>query len=94
MVLARCLLRRKLLLYPPLKTKLICTVHDSILLDAPKKEVDLICRLLFETWKDLPAFYEENFKEKFTLPMRVEVMVGHDWKNMKEVVPNGENNYA
>lgn len=85
MVLARCLLASKLRKIPGLGALMICTVHDSILLDVPDEEVELVCRLLFETWDELPGFYKEMFKEEFDLPCRVEVMVGRDWKNMTEV---------
>lgn len=68
-----------------LESKLISTVHDSILIDAPDNEVDIVVELLYNTWKDIPKEFEKRFNVPFNLPMRVEVQVGRDWGNMKEV---------
>lgn len=65
--------------------KFICTVHDSILIDAPKRLVTPIVDCFYETWDVLPALFERKFGIPFDLPTKVEVLAGQDWHNMEEV---------
>lgn len=83
MVLARCLLMRKLREYPQIRW--LCTVHDSILFDCPSDLVTTLARMIFETWDELPAFFEETFGVKWDLPCRVEVSSGPNWKDQTEI---------
>jgi len=85
MVLVRCLLNRKIKRNLNLisRTKLICTVHDSIVLDSPEEEVEDVVRLIYETWADIPKNFERYFGERFDLPCRVEVGVGINWNEQK-----------
>jgi DNA polymerase I-like protein with 3'-5' exonuclease and polymerase domains len=59
-------------------------VHDSILIDCHKEEVNAICDLVFEVFDDLPKNFEKIFGKKFNLRLGVEIQVGMDWKNMKD----------
>lgn len=64
---------------------MICTVHDSIVLDSPKKEVNDVVRLIYETWTEIPQLFETYFGEVFDLPCRVEVSAGPNWKEQQEI---------
>lgn len=83
MVLARCLLWRKLRAYPQIKW--LSTVHDSILFDVPTDLVSFLAEKIFETWDELPAFFEATFGVAWDLPCRVEVSSGPNWKDQKEI---------
>jgi DNA polymerase I-like protein with 3'-5' exonuclease and polymerase domains len=67
-----------------LRSKLISTVHDSILVDSPKEEVDKVCELLYNTWKDIPENFRKLFGVEFNLPMRCEIQIGPTWGNMED----------
>ena len=83
MVLARVLLRRRLHGIPGVL--FVCTVHDSIVWDCEPSKVDLVVDVTFGVWEDLPAFFELKFGVPFDLPAKVEVSVGPNWKDMKEI---------
>lgn len=63
----------------------VSTVHDSIMLDVSVRNVDRVVRTFFETWQELPTDFEQRFKIPLDLPQRVEVGVGPNWKDLKEV---------
>jgi len=86
MTIARVLLftRRMDIQLPVL---LLSTVHDSILIDSPKKYVDKTVNMLYNVWNDIPKEFERQFGVAFNIPLRCEVSVGKDWGNM-EVVKN------
>jgi DNA polymerase-1 len=67
-----------------LKSKLICTVHDSIVIDSPTSEVDEICDTVEGVWKDIPLNFHRLFGVQFDLPLNVEIQVGSNWGNLQE----------
>lgn len=67
------------------KPLLLSTVHDSILIDSPKEEVDKVIEVVYNVWKDIPAEFERQFGVKFNVPMRCEIQVGPNWGNMEKV---------
>jgi DNA polymerase I-like protein with 3'-5' exonuclease and polymerase domains len=69
---------------PDMSSKLVSTVHDSIVIDAPSNEVDKVCELVYNTWSCIPMEFARRFNEPFNLPMRVEIQVGPDWGNMED----------
>jgi len=85
MMLARLSLGRRLTGLS--KVQLLATVHDSILIDTESTSVDQIVKILFDVWRDLPQNYERCFKPAsfHGMPCRVEVKVGPNWKEMKEI---------
>ena len=60
------------------------TVHDSIVCDVEESEVIPVTKLFHEVFADLPANFEKMFKVKFNLPLRCEVGVGKNMKELKE----------
>lgn len=64
-------------------SRMIGTVHDSILTDGPQEEVDTIVQLCYNVWSDLPMNFEKLFGVPFNLPCRVEVQTGPNWKDMQ-----------
>lgn len=69
-----------------IKGVLINTVHDSIVIDCPSKEVDRWVTLTNEVFRDLPGNINKLFPEaKFNLPVKVEIAVGNNQKDLTEV---------
>lgn len=83
MVIARISLRNRMRKLN-LKSLLICTVHDSIVIDCPDDEYKLVCKLCHEVFRDIPANFEKLFGHKFNLPMRCEVLYGKTLGTMEE----------
>lgn len=83
MVLARVSLWRHLRTME--NVKWVCTVHDSIVLDAPKKEVLSVIRTVYDVWNALPQEFEKRFKVPLDLQPKVEVSYGVNWKDQKKV---------
>ena len=80
----------RILLWTYMKTdhlpwKLISTVHDSILLDILKKDVDKVVEVLYNVWTEIPKEFEKRFSTPFNLPMRCEVQIGENWGSMEDV---------
>lgn len=67
-----------------IRSKLVCTVHDSIVVDAPEEEVTIICDTINGVWKDIPRNFERLFSVKWDLPLECEIKVGPDWGNLEE----------
>lgn len=69
-----------------IKGVLINTVHDSIVIDCPPKEVDRWVALTNEVFRDLPGNINKLFPEaKFNLPVKVEIAVGNNQKDLEEI---------
>lgn len=68
-----------------LKSLLICTVHDSIVVDAPQEEAMQVCKLMFDVFDDIPSNFKRLFGVEFNLPMRCEVSIGNNWEDTTEV---------
>lgn len=68
-----------------LKSLLISTVHDSIVVDALQDEAKMVCQLMFDVFDDIPKNFERLFKTKFNLPMRCEISIGNNWEDTTEV---------
>jgi len=81
MSIARILVYRRIPMVAP-RSLLISTVHDSILIDSPKIEVDKVVDLCYNAWKDIPQSFEKLFKVPLNVETRVEVQVGPNWKEM------------
>lgn len=68
-----------------LQAKLIMTVHDSIVVDCPKEEVDIIVKLFYEVFEDAPKLFKAWFGKEFNLPLRCEVSVGPNMSDLEDV---------
>ncbi len=68
------------------KSLMICTVHDSILLDALDNEKEIICNTIPLVFQDLNKNFKRVFNGvEFNLPLRCELSIGPDWGSMKEI---------
>jgi DNA polymerase I-like protein with 3'-5' exonuclease and polymerase domains len=82
MVLARVLFARKLNELALVGADMVCTVHDSIVLDCRPDVVAPVVQVVKDTWAELPAFFERCFGVELDVPMTVEVQTGMNWKDM------------
>ena len=64
---------------------LINTVHDSIVADVDKKSVDKTVELMYNVFRDVPTNISRIFNVNFDLETKVEILVGHDMYNLKEL---------
>lgn len=62
---------------------LINTVHDSIIIDAPEEHTDLLAQLMLDVFEAVPRNFQRLFGVEFNIPMKAEVQVGNNWKDMK-----------
>ena len=66
---------------------LINTVHDSMVFDARllPEQMKVFAADLKQIMERAPTYYEEKFGVKFTLPLKVEVSVGENWKDQEVI---------
>jgi DNA polymerase I-like protein with 3'-5' exonuclease and polymerase domains len=69
-----------------IKGVLVNTVHDSIVADISKSEVERCAQIFLEVFRDLPMNFERIFKVKFDLPMTCEISIGNNMKELTEYV--------
>lgn len=69
-----------------LEGKLISTVHDSIVLDLPEKNIIPATKMMHDTFKDLPKSISKAYGVNWNLPLLCEVGVGNNMKELTEVV--------
>ena len=86
MAIARVALHTRLKRLAIPEIKMVNTVHDSIILDAPDEHTEMLSRLILDVFEAVPANFQKLFGVKFNLPMKAEVEFGHDWKNMEKFV--------
>ena len=69
-----------------LSSLMVCTVHDSVLIDCPEKEVDKVVELCYQTFEEFPSFWKKVFNSDFNVPLKVEVQTGPNWGDMKDYI--------
>lgn len=65
--------------------KLRSTVHDSIVLDTPSKNVDTSIQMFYDVFEDIPKNFAKLFGVEYNLPLFCEVKIGNDMKNLEKV---------
>ena len=64
---------------------MVGTIHDSIIIDTPSKNVYTISRLLKQAVESVPRLCKERFGYAFSLPLTCEIQVGPNKLDMKEI---------
>lgn len=64
---------------------LISTIHDSIVVDAPSKNVEPIAHILKDSIEYVPTLCRQVFNYEFKLPLTCEVQYGPNKKDMEEL---------
>jgi len=85
MSIARVSLFKRIKAQKDLECKFISTVHDSIILDTPDRNVERVVQIIKDVWEDIPKNFHTMFSVPFDLPCKVEIKVGNDWGSTKEL---------
>jgi len=65
------------------KARLVNTVHDSIIIDCDRSHTDSLAKTMLNVFEDVPKNFQKMFGTEFNLPMKAEVQVGKNWKDME-----------
>jgi len=65
--------------------KLISTVHDSIVADVAKKDVDTTIQIMYDVFTDIPKNFKRIFGVEYTLPLGCEIKIGMNLKDLEKV---------
>ena len=68
-----------------LRSCLILTVHDSILIDLYPGEEEIAIQLVCKAMEESPKEFSERFDYDWTMPITVESEIGPNWFEMKEI---------
>jgi hypothetical protein len=60
-------------------------VHDDLKLDSPDEEVDIVVKMAYQVFEDLPKNFKKLFGIDLPIPFPGEVSVGKDLLNMETV---------
>lgn len=63
---------------------LVCTVHDSIVVDAPKEYLERVANLMYQVFDDLQINIKRIFGYEWKTPMGCEVKYGDNMKDMNK----------
>lgn len=85
MAVARVSLYNRLRQHGRPEVKIVSSVHDSIVVDAPK--VDGIPELFYNVFRDLPENFRRIFNYKMNVPYACEVKVGDNLSDMESYEP-------
>lgn len=67
-----------------IQARLIGTIHDSILVDVPKKNVDTVINLFESSFADMPDNFNRMFGTKPNIPLKCECSVGPNMNDSVE----------
>lgn len=81
-----CIRALKLFRANNLKSKLILTVHDSIVVDCHKSELEEVKRLLCQAMTGIDKEMEKRFNYKSVVPFDIEISAGTNWLEQHELV--------
>jgi len=70
---------------PKPKSKIINTVHDSIVMDVHPDEKNTMIELLRRSMLCISKECKEKFGVDFDMPIDIELKIGHDWLNSQEI---------
>ena len=81
-----CIRAHRLFKKNKLESKLILTVHDSIVVDATEDEYEKVISILQEAMVGVPEEIEHRYNYKCVVPLDIEISVGDNWLDQSEIV--------
>lgn len=72
----------KLLEASGIEALLVSTIHDSIIVDTPSKNLDAVAKILLQSVESVPALCKRVWDYDFGLPLTAEVQYGPNKKEM------------
>jgi len=79
-----CIRALRLFRHYGLQSKLILTVHDSIVVDVFPGELDIVCVVVSEAM-DIVGEAKRRFGYDFALPLAIEIEAGPNWMEQEEI---------
>lgn len=76
----------RLLRKSKLEACIVATVHDSIVVDTPSKNVVAVAQLLKQAVESVPELCKQEFGYAFSLPLSCEIQTGPNKLDMKELI--------
>ncbi len=80
-----CIRAHRLFKQHKLKSKLILTVHDSIVVDCTKEEFEQVKSILHTAMVDVHEEIEARFNYKCVVPFDIEISIGSNWLDQTEI---------
>ena len=68
-----------------MKSCLVNSVHDSVVIDVHPEEVKQVLFLITEINRELTQLIESHFAIKFNVPLLLESKIGDNWLDTKDV---------
>ena len=68
-----------------MRTRLINTVHDSIIIDVHPKEVDSVLNKLKNACDGITQSINKRYDIDFNVPLDYEIKKGHNWLDLKRI---------
>ena len=68
-----------------MRTRLINTVHDSIIIDVHPKEVDSVLNKLKKACDGITQSINKRYNIDFNVPLDYEIKKGHNWLDLKRI---------
>lgn len=63
---------------------LVCTIHDSIVVDTPSHNLDAVAKILLQSVQSVPALCKKVWDYDFDLPLTAEVQYGPNKGTMQD----------
>lgn len=83
--IARLETKKRLLQEEGIRAHLVCTVHDSIVIDCHDEDVTRVGRLLFESIERVPELCKQIWNYDFKVPITSEVQYGPNKADMEDL---------
>lgn len=81
-----CIEAWKLVRERKLLSKLILTVHDSLIFDSPPEEKEIIIDVLHKSWYTATKIQPKlRWNYEYRMPLEIEIKQGKNWLEMKDV---------
>ena len=76
---------RKQIIDEGLDAKIICQVHDSLVVDSCTKDTDRVAEIIWTTFNKLPGYISKYWDYNWFVKMTGEVEVGYNYKDLKKM---------
>ena len=80
-----CIAVDNLMVQNKVKSLLINTIHDSVLIDVHPNEEDMIIDIVKKGARNVVPMMKEHYDIDFNVPLDTDVKVGYNWLEMREV---------
>ena len=80
-----CIAVDNLMVQNKVKSLLINTIHDSVLIDVHPDEEDMIIDIVKKGARNVVPMMKEHYDIDFNVPLDTDVKVGYNWLEMREV---------